>query len=182
MVPREFGDTIKELCIYYERKKPTDASMDAWYKKVCRIENEAIPWIIDKIEDQINSFPQNIPATLLKYWDEWITSNRSNPIHDKSSNSCPECNGGLIHAYKIINNVRCMYVFACDTCKQCKFTAFPLKRKNQIIQSGYKLVDFMGDVKKQKLKWRLNKIIDSVGKEISSAENNITRDKKERED
>ena len=49
MVAKTFAEFINQICSFFERKHPSELTMEQWYPEVEFIPAESLTWIADKI-------------------------------------------------------------------------------------------------------------------------------------
>jgi hypothetical protein len=138
MLKHEFALFIKRMGDFYERgKEPRQSAMDAWFEKIQHIPSEAIRWIESKIQDECDSFPHNIAKTVNEYNMAWQQANpdKHAPEHHFD---CPDCDHGLIRAFKDheLSGVRYGYAFKCSKCRQLRLD-YPVMSRSELVAQGY---------------------------------------------
>lgn len=130
---------VKRLAAYYERPKaPSAESTDLWLDKVKFIPTEAVDWIMDRIMDQNETWPRNLPATMRACFEEWLFAHPEKRAYKTGSfNHCPDCNDGLFRVQKMKNGYTYDYTFACARCGQGDYRAYPREFKHLLVMKGY---------------------------------------------
>lgn len=142
MVKDAFVKLVKELCIYYERKViPTVDAIDMWHKRVEKIPDEPIPWIVQRIKDSSEGFPKNVPNALWEHFREWSQAHPEKVSRRSTICKAEHCNGdGYVFAIREYEKgASGEYVFRCPVCNQAQETAIPYF-SNQHARDGFKPV------------------------------------------
>ncbi len=74
---------------YFERKEPSDATVDLWFQAVRDVPAEALPWLYRKLIE-LEAFPRNLPGFMLARAREWRAGNP----HRQPRDYC-ECHSGV---------------------------------------------------------------------------------------
>lgn len=148
MVRQEFDAVIENLGAFYERKvKPIPRTLEMWFEKVKNIPSEAVGPIQDKIMDECEYWPRNLPATLWAMYHTWLEAHPEKRAH-RTEIDCPDCESGWLTLQKIVLNKfgKSMYRTAIPTfawpCGKCR--QLPSKQYRtlfQAIEAGYERVD-----------------------------------------
>jgi hypothetical protein len=133
----EFKEFLRDIGIYYERKAPGDGTTDAWYERIKKIPHEPLGWITDKIYDQSETYPRNIPNIMWAFYREWIQAN-PNKIALQNFFHCPDCDSeGVLYLTKTVNGHDYRYVARCRRCQQSSLRGLPEMTKGEAIAQGY---------------------------------------------
>lgn len=139
MVREDFDTFLMEMAAFYERKQqPAQKTFDLWFAKVQKIPAESLKWITKKIQDEFEVWPRNITATLWAMYHQWQDAYPEKRAIENYF-YCPDCNDGLITAYKEKNNVKYRYIFRCPKCKQANNRSFPMMSRAELMNDGYDL-------------------------------------------
>lgn len=87
MVKADFARWLKQALTYFERKEPSDATVNLWYEKVKDIPGASLPHIYQEITAQ-EAFPRNLPGFMKFKAMEWLAAN------PETSSKC-ECHRGV---------------------------------------------------------------------------------------
>lgn len=87
MVKADFARWLKQALTYFERKEPSDATVNLWYEKVKNIPAGALPQIYQEVTG-MEVFPRNLPAFMQAKAREWLAAN------PQTGSKC-ECHRGL---------------------------------------------------------------------------------------
>lgn len=141
-----FRNFAGKLCDYYEKKAPTTATTNLWYAKVKKIPDECVEWLTDKIMEEHETFPRNIPNICWALFYEWRQAHPEK-CAPKQSFECDYCHShdGLIFVWKDIGptdggqGVMAPYrfVFRCGHCKQNDIMVYPMETMEQLKADGY---------------------------------------------
>lgn len=156
MVKTVFGAVIvRNLCTYFERAKPpSEDTIDMWFAKCANIPDEPLEWIVDRIKDNLEAFPRNLPNTVWEYYRDWLSTYPEKSAH-KMIVDCKKCNStGYIFTIKTNreSKMNYEYAFRCNACKQANDNGLPLWA-NQLVDQGYYPIperESSGDIKSVK--------------------------------
>ena len=96
MSDAKFESAIHNLYEYFDRKPPTFDKKRAVLKRVQYIPDEAVDWIVDKIQDEMDSLPRNIGKAFKLNYQAWQSSN-TGKVHTYKQEKCDQCKGtGLL--------------------------------------------------------------------------------------
>ena len=131
MVKTIFADAIvRSLCTYFERKViPTPDAITMWFTRVEKIPDEPVNWMVQKIKEQQEMFPRNLPNLLWEYYREWQQMNPDKMVSRGHICTADHCNGeGYVFAtHSRDDGQRYEYVYRCPVCNQAReftFSAF----------------------------------------------------------
>lgn len=166
----ELGELIKELSLFYERKEPKAATIELWHRLVKRIPSEPIKWITKKIEENHESFPKNLTATL---WGTYTVWQQTFPEKKtmKRFFDCSDCNEGLIFARKKNAPHISEFVFRCSKCRQDNTRAYPLSSRLELLEE-YDVVPKEGNLRSSNK--NLNDLVKRVGHTINEPRPDIS--------
>jgi hypothetical protein len=139
MVKDDFGRVITKLCDYYERKEPKNAAMEVWFARCKPIPTEPLGYITQKIMDNNEIFPKNLPAAMWESFNEWLQANPEKRAQ-KTYTHCPDCEDGLIFTSKYSEKLKTKYkyVFSCGKCRQSEFRQYPMAMLHELAAEGHK--------------------------------------------
>jgi ribosomal protein S27AE len=139
MVRNDFSRIISTLCEYYERREPKNAALEAWFARCKHIPIEPLDYIAQKIMENHETFPKNLPSAMRDTFTEWLQANPDKRAV-KTFTNCPDCEDGLIfttkHQEKL--KVKYKYVFSCGKCRQSEFRQYPTAMLFDLISDGHK--------------------------------------------
>src|SRR3990170_4706864 len=114
----ELRSFLDSLTGFFEKKHPSDKTVELWFDTANGIPSAEIRQIYQRITRECESWPRNLPATMWAIHYDIIAN-----LHtaEKTYKYCDAgCNEGLFHMRK--KNELGFYgqhcVFRCDTCKQ----------------------------------------------------------------
>ena len=138
MVRNDFSRIITTLCEYYERKEPKNAALEVWFSRCKYIPTEPLDYIAQRIMENHESFPKNLPSAMRDTYTEWLQSNPDKRAV-KTFTNCPDCEEGLIFTSKHQEkfNVKYKYVFSCGKCGQSTFRQYPKAMLSDLIAAGH---------------------------------------------
>jgi len=91
----EFMALAESLAAYYSAKTPGSKTIDLWFDMVQNIPAEALPWIEQKIYQEHDLLPRNLPKAIRELFEAWLQANPEKRAH-KESVDCPDCEGGWL--------------------------------------------------------------------------------------
>jgi len=148
----EFTKMLKELMDFYERKEPKQGTIELWFGKVSKVPSEPIKWIVNRIENDYETFPKNFCKAIMDTYREWTQANPDKRAAQRYYD-CPDCNEGLIWARKLVENKPYTYVFRCLKCKQNTTQAYPLASRLEL-RAEYDVIPKLGDLSETAKKYR----------------------------
>lgn len=91
MERQDFIDSVHELYDFFRIiTKPPITALDAWYSKVSFIPIKALPWIVNRLEEE-KELPRNIVIEFKRLWFAYL---RSHPqLRAGTGSHCRECDG-----------------------------------------------------------------------------------------
>jgi hypothetical protein len=129
-----FGEFLKKLCWYYERREPPDKTLDLWLQEVKHIPEEPLGWIREQICQRIEIFPRNLPVVMRELWQRWREAHPRKQAHPETDLSCRECDGtGMISGFR--QGYR--YSFRCGRCRQSTLHGIPFATELDLLAQGY---------------------------------------------
>lgn len=139
MVRNDFSRIITTLCEYYERREPKNAALEAWFARCRHIPAEPLDYIAQKIMENHETFPKNLPAAMRDTFTEWLQANPDKRAV-KTFTNCPDCEDGLIFTSKHQEkfNVKYKYVHACGKCGQSEYRQYPRAMLEELVAAGHK--------------------------------------------
>lgn len=95
MTHADLTQAVTELTVYLGAKMPPDAAVKAWLAKVERIPSEAVPYIVQRITDDADRMPANLPKQFRALYGEWQAEHTTSttPIQQTG---CGECIEGIL--------------------------------------------------------------------------------------
>ncbi|HLA29285.1 MAG TPA: hypothetical protein VJZ49_15470 [Syntrophales bacterium] len=139
----ELRSFLDSLTGFFEKKHPSDKTVELWFDTANGIPSAEIRQIYQRITRECESWPRNLPATMWAIHYDIIAN-----LHtaEKTYKYCDAgCNEGLFHMRK--KNELGFYgqhcVFRCDTCKQRTEGGFPWGNKHMLIRQGHESLPIM---------------------------------------
>lgn len=73
MVAADFARWLKRALSYFDRKEPSDDTVNLWFEEVKDLPAEALPYAYQALTE-LDSFPRNLPGFLRAKTREWLGS------------------------------------------------------------------------------------------------------------
>ena len=91
----EFSQAANDIAVFLGASAPTATKIIAWMPKVERIPSEAIGYIVEKITDEADRMPANLPKAFRDKFRLWQMENpeKTAQIVQKG---CPDCELGIL--------------------------------------------------------------------------------------
>jgi hypothetical protein len=138
MTKREFVDYVGKLCGFFERRRPSDETMDLWFDKCQRIPDDSLRWVTGELQGQ-ESFPRNLPAATWALYHRWLEAHPEKKQR-KVDRPCytAECEDGLLfcHRHDDNNGLWHGFAFRCP-CERSDAYGIPILSKSTLIEQGY---------------------------------------------
>jgi len=95
MTEQELTQASNQIAEFLGSPAPTATKIFAWMPKVERIPGEAIPYIVEKITDELDRMPPNLPKVFREKFRMWQAENpkKNAQIVQKG---CPDCESGVL--------------------------------------------------------------------------------------
>ena len=95
MTEQELTQASNQIAEFLGSPAPTATKIFAWMPKVERIPSEAIPYIVEKITDELDRMPPNLPKVFREKFRMWQAENpeKNAQIVQKG---CPDCEMGIL--------------------------------------------------------------------------------------
>ena len=134
MVETTFSAAIKELSQFFERKEPSFAAIDLWFKVVQKIPDESVPWIVEKIKGS-DIFPRNLTNVFWDLYRQWLTDNphKRAPVSSYRQ-ECRDCNGDGYLFVRKSGQGKC--VFRCQ-CLRAREQGIPVADVRELMSQGW---------------------------------------------
>jgi len=114
----EFMALAESLAAYYSAKTPGSKTIDLWFDMVQNIPAEALPWIEQKIYQEHDLLPRNLPKAIRELFEAWLQANPEKRAH-KESVDCPDCEGGWLCLTRPVRGYKVPPTFSAP-CGQCR--------------------------------------------------------------
>lgn len=142
MTKMELSSFLVSLASYFERRVPTAATVEQWFKAIESVPGEALPAIESQLRNN-ETFPRNFPGAVWACYRAWQEAHPEKVAH-KRKFQCPAgCDYGLLYVRKAkapkANGGRSLeydYVFACSTCNQGPI-GYPHAAMKELLAQGY---------------------------------------------
>lgn len=136
----KFRQFVFSISDYYERKKPTDDTLDLWFNEVHAIPDEPLEWMKVKIFKENETKPSNIPGTMWALYNAWLQANPHKKAFTEEKN-CPDCESGWLALQKQVDGYKQPISFsaACGNCKQIPSAHYMTLQ--EAIADGYNRID-----------------------------------------
>ncbi|NPV03844.1 MAG: hypothetical protein HPY67_03835 [Syntrophaceae bacterium] len=167
MTPIECHEMIKTVSAYYERKIPSDRTLDLWFERIRGIPGESIGWIQTRIFEQFEAFPKNLPSVIWELYNAWLDAHPEKRAR-KESVDCPDCEGGLLCLTRPVRGYRVPPTFSapCGRCRQVRAAQYMTLA--EALRQGYSRVNLhaVTTVKSR----NIGELIRSIGREIHGSD------------
>lgn len=168
MVRTELEAIVGNLGAFYERKSaPSAMTLELWMQKVKNIPSEAVGPIQDKIMDECEYWPRNLPATLWAMYHAWLEAHPEKRAH-KDIVDCPDCEGGWLCLTRPVRGYRVPPTFSapCGRCRQVRAAQYMTLA--EALRQGYSRVNLhaVTTVKSR----NIGELIRSIGREIHGSD------------
>lgn len=174
MEKQNFIDFIKDLARYYGKTEfieVNDANKDRirdWYRKVRDLPGgNTLRDIYDRITDEFDAFPRNLPKTVKQYWEVWKKENKDRIVSVKEEiTGCKNCLKGWINFVQQDEKTGRVYEYTCHCghCRQLYNPKIPRLTIEQIEAEGGRVIR-PGEAKPKKLIYdNLEDMTAAVGK------------------
>jgi hypothetical protein len=91
----ELFEFVRKLCLYFERKLPSNETIEQWFPEVEHIPAESLEWIYMNLRAN-DSFPRNLPAAMKQAWSAWWQAHPEKRAKGKEL-GCDNCHLGYLH-------------------------------------------------------------------------------------
>ncbi|OPZ24004.1 MAG: hypothetical protein BWZ01_03001 [Deltaproteobacteria bacterium ADurb.BinA179] len=123
MTPIECHEMIKTVSAYYERKIPSDRTLDLWFERIRGIPGESIGWIQTRIFEQFEAFPKNLPSVIWELYNAWLDAYPEKAA-PRETVDCPDCESGWLILEKDQDPYRTP-ISATAPCGRCRQLRMP---------------------------------------------------------
>ena len=90
-----FAHAVNEIAAFLGSKEVPPHTKSAWFDKVQNIPDEALPYIIAKITDDVDSMPRNLPKVFKEKFRAWQMEN-PNKCAAVVQQGCQDCELGIL--------------------------------------------------------------------------------------
>lgn len=95
MNEHEMTNAANQIAEFLGSPAPNATKIFAWMPKVERIPSEAIPYIVEKITDEADRMPANLPKAFREKFRLWQLENPEKTAQIVQ-NGCPDCESGVL--------------------------------------------------------------------------------------
>jgi len=136
VTPQELAGAVQYLCVYFERKEPASAQMEAWFDVLEPYPGGAeLQRAVRDIAVQEPLFPKNLPRTIMAH----LPPPR---VRERAPSPCSECRGtGILHARRLDGQGNpapgADYSFGCGHCGQSPTPALREVTRDELPGLGF---------------------------------------------
>ena len=99
MKEHEILHAVNQLATFFNATKaPGPAVIDYWAPKLAMIPTEALGFILNKIQDECDTIPRNLPKAFRDLYRQWRASN---PQKEVKLEGCPDCESGMLFLERV---------------------------------------------------------------------------------
>lgn len=133
----ELFEFVRKLSLYFERKMPSDDTLQQWLPEVEYIPSEPLDWIAKQIMAG-DTWPRNLPAAIKKGWHDWWQENPDRRAKDRQL-GCDGCHLGYIYVAHCEEGMGNWYdtTFRCAHCRPKNPRDMTAATVEQLLRSGY---------------------------------------------
>ncbi len=95
MTHADLTQALTEITVYLGAKMPSDAAVKAWLDKVERIPSEAVPYIVQRITDDADRMPANLPKAFREFYSQWLAEHPERAPREQK-HFCGQCDDGIL--------------------------------------------------------------------------------------
>ena len=95
MRDENFMHAVNEICAFLGSKEIPAHTKAAWFQKVESIPDEAIPYIVAKITDEVDAMPRNLPKVFKEKFRAWQMENPGK-VAVVEQQGCRDCESGIL--------------------------------------------------------------------------------------
>lgn len=163
----EFMALAESLAAYYSAKTPGSKTIDLWFDMVQNIPAEALPWIEQKIYQEHDLLPRNLPKAIRELFEAWLQANPEKRAR-KESVDCPDCEGGLLCLTRPVRGYRVPPTFSapCGRCRQVRAAQYMTLA--EALRQGYSRVNLHAVTTVRSR--NIGELIRSIGREIPGSD------------
>lgn len=173
-----FDELVRDLNSYFGSEKTVSPRRaDQWFYKVKDIPEASIDFIYNKITNERDAMPRNLPKYIISFYFQWRSS--SDQVINYPVTHCDECNSkgflwvkrpSMINGTEVINaqgeKMMEEISFRCASCenwrREVNFKSKPSATLSQLSAQGYDVVGFENKQFGSKPQ-NYNNVVDSIG-------------------
>jgi hypothetical protein len=113
----ELYEFVRKLCLYFERRPPSNETIEQWYPEVEHIPSEPLDWIAVQIKHG-DAFPRNLPEAMRLAWSDWWQAHPEKRAKEKEL-GCENCHLGYLYVSYFDQTMGQWYdtTFRCAYCR-----------------------------------------------------------------
>ena len=92
----EFSEAANQIAEYLGASAPSATRIYAWLPKVENIPAEAVPFIVQRITDEAERMPVNLPKSFREQFSEWLRRNPNKVAKEADQAGCSDCENGIL--------------------------------------------------------------------------------------
>ena len=97
MTRLEFVEFLERVSTYFGAKRLMDEKrIESFYDQCHHVPHEALGWIEDRIYQEQDSMPRNLPKYIRALWLQWQDLNPERMVREPVECNAPGCEGGYI--------------------------------------------------------------------------------------
>lgn len=90
-----FAHAVNEIAAFLGSKEVPPHTKAAWFDKVQNIPEEALPYIVAKITDEVDAMPRNLPKVFKEKFRAWQMENPGK-VAVVEQQGCQDCESGVL--------------------------------------------------------------------------------------
>lgn len=99
MTDADFIHAVNRLALYFNTKNPGTAALQEWFPRVAFIPTEAVEAILNRIKDNFDRMPSNLPKVFREVYGTWKAPKSSTTTAARHP-SCRNCEQGILFLEK----------------------------------------------------------------------------------
>lgn len=92
----DFSQAANDIAEFLGASAPSASRIFAWLPKVQFIPAEALPYIVEKITDEVDRMPVNLPKAFREKFRAWQMEN-PDKVAKVIERGCADCEAGILH-------------------------------------------------------------------------------------
>lgn len=128
---------VENLCLYFERKIPSNETLEQWLPEVDHIPAEPLEWIAKQIKAG-DTWPRNLPAAIKRGWSDWWEAHPKRRVQDREL-GCDGCHLGYIYVSFFEEQLGGWYdiTYRCAQCRPAYPRDMAMATVEQLASDGY---------------------------------------------